>query len=105
MDRDTEKLLSRLSQKNEVVLFSVSDPLKDKFPDLKNLVVTDGELQVLLDVETENTRVRLEEFTSGRLADLLSISKKYGVPVVPLSSAKETLSQILYLFGARRGQR
>jgi uncharacterized protein (DUF58 family) len=105
MDGDTEKLLSRLSQKNEVVLFSVSDPLKDKFPDLKNLVVTDGELQVLLDVETENTRVRLEEFTSGRLADLLSISKKYGVPVVPLSSAKETLSQILYLFGARRGQR
>ena len=105
MDGNTEKLLSRLSQKNEVVLFSVSDPLKDELPDLKNLVVTDGELQVLLDVETENTRVRLEEFTSGRLAALLSISKKYGVPVVPLSSAKETLSQILYLFGARRGQR
>ena len=105
MDGDTEKLLSRLSQKNEVILFSVSDPLKDKFPDLKNLVVTDGELQVFLDVETENTRVRLEEFTAGRLATLLLISKKYGLPVVPLSSAKETLSQILYMFGARRGQR
>lgn len=105
MDGDTEKLLSRLAQKNEVILFSVSDPLKDKFPDLKNLVVTDGELQVFLDFETENTRVRLEEFTAGRLATLLSISKKYGLPVVPLSSAKETLSQILYMFGARRGQR
>jgi uncharacterized protein (DUF58 family) len=105
MDGDTEKLLSRLAQKNEVILFSVSDPLKDKFPDLKNLVVTDGELQVFLDVETKNTRVRFEEFTAGRLATLLSISKKYGLPVVPLSSAKETLSQILYMFGARRGQR
>ncbi|MEP2029562.1 MAG: DUF58 domain-containing protein [Paracoccaceae bacterium] len=105
MDAETERLLSRLSQKNEVILFSVSDPLKNKFPDLKNLVVTDGELQVLLDIESESTRVRLEKFSSGRLARLLAISRKYGVPVIPLSSAKETASQILYLFGARRRQR
>ena len=43
-----------------VAFIYASDPLKDKFPDLKNLVVTDGELQVLLDVENEETRVRLE---------------------------------------------
>lgn len=98
-DAETEKNLRSIAQHNELILFSVSDPTSEQLPPDLNIVVSDGELQAQINVGDKTVRHRLAEYSSGRLASLLEFSSRYGVPVVPLSSAEDTLPQLLRLLG------
>lgn len=103
-DEETEKNLRRIAQHNELILFSVSDPTSEQLPPNLNIVVSDGELQAQINVGNDTVRRRLAEFSTGRLASLLEFSGKYGVPVVPLTTAEETLPQLLRLLGGGRAR-
>lgn len=105
LNDETFKLLRTLAQKNDVVLFNVSDPLSKQLPENLELVVTDGEIQGLLNTNEASTRKKLSDFTTGRLARLVEFSSKYGLPLLPLSSAEDTLSQVFKLMGNRRGSK
>jgi uncharacterized protein (DUF58 family) len=102
MDGTTEKILCTLAQRNDVILFTVTDPTTDNLPKDLDIVVSDGQLQAQLTIGSDQTRKKLQEFASARLDALLTLSQKYGIPVLPLSAAAETLPQILELLGARR---
>lgn len=104
MDEQTFKLLRTLSQKNDVILFSVSDPWSKQLPENIDLVVSDGELQGLLKTSDAQVRKNLSAFASGRLARLIEFSAKYGLPILPLSCANETLPQLQKLMGIRRAR-
>ncbi len=99
-DAETEKGLRAISMHNDLILFSVSDPTSKQLPPDLDVVVSDGELQVQINVGHETVRRRLADFTTGRLAALLDFSARYGVPVVPLSTEENTLPQILHFLGA-----
>ena len=103
-DAETEKGLRAIAQHNDLVLFSVSDPTSEQLPPGLDIVVSDGELQVQINVGHETVRRRLVDFSKGRLAALLEFSTRFGVPVVPLTTAEDTLPQVLRLLGAG-GQR
>lgn len=103
LNDETFKLLRTLAQKNDVILFNVTDPLSKQLPENLELVVTDGEIQGLLNTNEAATRKKLADFTTGRLARLVEFSSKYGLPLLPLSSAEDTLSQVFKLMGRRRG--
>ncbi len=102
MDATTEKILRALAQHNDVILFTVTDPIADDLPKDLDIVVSDGQLQAQLAIGSDQTRKKLQDFASARLKTLLEISQKYGIPVLPLTAAAETLPQILALMGARR---
>jgi len=104
MDEITEKILRNLAQRNDVIVFTVTDPIADNLPEGLDIVVSDGELQAQVTFGSDQTRARLQEFASTRLKSLLSLTRKYGISVLPLSAAAETLPQILELMGARRGR-
>lgn len=104
MDETTEKILRNLAQRNDVIVFTVTDPIADNLPEGLDIVVSDGELQAQVTFGSDQTRARLQEFASTRLKSLLSLTRKYGISVLPLSAAAETLPQILELMGARRGR-
>lgn len=104
MDGTTEKILRNMKQRNDIIIFTVTDPIADNLPKDMNLVVSDGELQAQITIGSNQTRARLQEFASARLKALLELTRKYGIPVLPLSAAHETLPQILELMGARQGR-
>lgn len=104
-DDATEKSLRRIAQHNELILFSVSDPTSQQLPPDLNMIVSDGELQAQINVGDETVRRRLAEYSSGRLKSLFDFSGKYGVPVVPLTTAEETLPQLVRLLGGGRARR
>jgi len=85
-------------------VFTVTDPIADNLPRGLDIIVSDGELQAQVTFGSEQTRASLQEFASTRLKSLLALTRKYGIPVLPLSAATETLPQILELMGARRGR-
>lgn len=99
VDAGTEPLIRTLSRNNDLILFSVTDPLSKSLPEGVRLTVSDGELQAELDSNDGPTRARIEDAMRGRLADLARWSGKYGVPFLPLTTERSALDQVSQLLG------
>ncbi|MDJ0994941.1 MAG: DUF58 domain-containing protein [Dinoroseobacter sp.] len=101
LDGETERLLRAIAQNNDLILFDVADPLSRDMPEALKLTVSDGDLQAEINAADGTVRKRLEDVLKGRLAELHRWSRKYGFPVVPLTTDAPALDQLLRLFGHR----
>ncbi|MDJ0858669.1 MAG: DUF58 domain-containing protein [Dinoroseobacter sp.] len=101
LDGETERLLRAIAQNNDLILFDVADPLSRDMPEALKLTVSDGDLQAEINAADGTVRKRLEHVLKGRLAELHRWSRKYGFPVVPLTTDAPALDQLLRLFGHR----
>jgi uncharacterized protein (DUF58 family) len=104
IDERTEALLGGLSRHNDVVLFLVSDPIAHAFPEDLRLIVSDGHLQAELDSASGTVLRALEEFSSGRFAQVLAWERRLGIPILPLSAGEPTVPQIRRLLGLAAGE-
>lgn len=105
VDAETERLISGLARRNDLVLGLVTDPTAQEIPEGMNIVVSDGELQAQIDTGAAATRRSLQEMSQGRLAQVLDWQRRYGVPILPLSAGTETLPQMRRLMGLGPGVR
>ncbi|MEP1572529.1 DUF58 domain-containing protein [Roseibium album] len=105
LDQQTGRLVSSIARHNDVVLCPVTDPISEDVPRNMKLVVSDGELQVELDTGPSETFKRMSDFASGRIAEILTWQRKYGIPVLPLSAGEDTVDQLRRLMGQRPGSR
>jgi hypothetical protein len=99
VDEETERLVAGMARGNDLVLGLVSDPFGEDLPEGLRLVVSDGELQAEIDTGDRAAHRRLRDMASGRLAAILDWQRRFGVPVLPLSAAEETLPQMRRLMG------
>ncbi len=100
VEDETERLVSGLSRRNDLVVGLVTDPFGDTaLPEGLKLVISDGALQAEIDAGDHARRRRLEDMARGRIAAILDWRRRYGVPVLPLSAAEETLPQLRRLMG------
>jgi uncharacterized protein (DUF58 family) len=98
-DQTTRDLLIRLSRSNDILCCLTYDPLSVKLPAAEQLVVSDGELQVELQLGQEKTRKNLLEASDKRVAFILSWQHELGIPVLPISTADDVSTQIRHLLG------
>lgn len=105
IDERTETLLGSMVQHNDVILGLVTDPMEHDIDDNLQLVVSDGQLQAEIDTRSGRVLKSLSEFVSGRVAEIVALEKKLGVPVLPLSAGEATLPQIRRLLGLSAGRR
>lgn len=105
IDAATEPLIAALARSNDLILFNVADPLAGGLPAGMKMTISDGLLQVELDSDAGATRRRVSEMLSGRVAAVFGWGRKYGVPVLPLSTDTPALEQILRLTGHPGGAR
>jgi uncharacterized protein (DUF58 family) len=105
LNEATESLLRRLAQSNDLILFNISDPSsRELIPGLR-MTVSDGDAQIQLDSSDPDLSKRIRAELENRLAQLQHWSRRYGFPIVPLTTAEPTLDQLLRLFGHRGGRR
>ncbi|WP_424929270.1 DUF58 domain-containing protein [Amaricoccus tamworthensis] len=102
VDDETERLVTAIARRNDLVLGLVSDPFADNVPADMRLVVSDGSLQAEIDTGDRTAHQRVADMATGRLATILDWQRRLGVPVLPLSAAEETLPQIRRLMGLRQ---
>lgn len=105
VDAKTEPLIRSIAQNNDLLLFSVSDPLADALPEGFRITASDGVMQAEIDTSDGTIRERLEESMRGRLADVSGWSRKYGLPFLPLTTDRPALDQLLHLLGQTGGRR
>jgi len=104
-DEETTRVVSRLAQHNDVLAVPVYDPSSTEIPSRGRLVVSDGELQVELNVGKALTRRRLAEMADRRLASVMAWQEELGIPVMPVSTAEDSLDQVRTLLGRAAGTR
>lgn len=95
----TRDLLLRMAVHNDVVAVVVYDPFLTKLPPSGELVVSDGELQVVLDTRDGRAQKDVADFADARAKTLLAWQREIGVPVLPISTAEETAPQLRKLLG------
>lgn len=105
LNDNTESLLRQLARSNDLILFNVSDPLGTALPDKFRMAISDGNVQADLDASDTALRDRVQQAMHGRLVRLRDWSRKYGFPLVPLTTETPALDQLLHLFGHAGGGR
>jgi uncharacterized protein (DUF58 family) len=99
----TRKLIGGLYRHNDLILGLVTDPTADDVPEGLKLVISDGELQAEIDTGDSIVHTDLQKMSRGRLAEVLDCKRTLGVPVLPLTSAEESLIQMRRLMGLGPG--
>ena len=106
-DERTRELLLHLSRANDVVCCLVYDPLAIHLPAAEQLVVSNGELQIELQLGQGKIRRNILEASDKRIRPILAWQHELGIPVLPLSNADDVPRQVRHLLGhaaARRRQ-
>jgi len=99
-DDATRKMIGAMARHNDVVALLVHDPLQSDLPATANMTVTDGELQIHLEVGRESVRQNISQMSQERLKGVFAWTREFGVPVLPLSAAEDTAQQLRRLLGA-----
>ncbi|MFJ4445762.1 DUF58 domain-containing protein [Pseudomonas sp. NPDC089422] len=90
----TLQLLRQLQQHNDVIAIQVYDPIALNVPDKGRLVITQGALQVELEVGRRQVSRPLGEFLSGRLRDVAELLRRSQVPLMMISSGEDCVAQL-----------
>lgn len=102
-DAQTSRLVTRMSQHNDIVAVPVFDPSSQELPSRGRMVVGDGELQIEVDFGKGASRRRMLDYAKGRLASVLAWREQIGVPVLPISTAEPVVDQVRRLLGQEAG--
>lgn len=98
-DETTTRIVTSLAQHNDVLAIPVYDPSSTELPAGGRLVVSEGELQVELDLGKASIRKRLAEMADRRLSSVMAWQDDLGVPVMPISAGEDSLDQVRTLLG------
>ena len=105
VDDTTERLVAGLARRNDLVLGLVWDPFSLQLPEGQRLVVSDGVLQAEVDMADRKTHGALQSFASARLARIQDWQRRFGIPVLPLSAAEDSVAQMRKLMGVAGARR
>ena len=98
---ETVRLVTQVTAHNDVLTIFVSDPLEESLPDIGRVVAGDAETQIEVDSSAKHLR---DEFASGfrqRQEAIEKFSRRRDIPVLPLSTARDTVEQFHELLGRR----
>ncbi|QBF26717.1 DUF58 domain-containing protein [Pseudomonas tructae] len=90
----TLPLLRQLRAHNDVIAIQVYDPIALNVPDKGHLTITQGTLQVELQVGQRQVNRPLSEFLAGRLRDVAELLQRSQVPLLMISTGQDSLEQL-----------
>lgn len=98
---ETVKRIKRLAQHNDVMASLVFDALEKNLPDSSRLVLSDGDKQIQVDSGKAGLNQLYTEHFESAAEYLQSELKKHGIPVIPMNTRDDVLSQIRDAIGER----
>ncbi len=103
LDAGSEPLLRRMALSNDLIVFNIADPTAQVLAPNLRMTVSDGDEQIEIDSSDPELSAKIRKSMEDRLAQLHIWSRRYGFPVIPLTTAEPALDQLLRLFGHRGG--
>ncbi len=104
-DSHTRELLLRVARHNDVLGVLVHDPSAFRLPRSGRFVLSDGELQIEVDLAGRKVHRNVSDFSAGRIRRLLEWQKDAGIPMMPIDTVGGVAEQVRTLLGAARESR
>ncbi|MGV2828015.1 DUF58 domain-containing protein [Myxosarcina sp. GI1(2024)] len=101
-DAETRRLMTRLSQHNDVIVAFIYDPLETALPQAGRLTLSDGERQLAIDSNNTSLRQRYQNQFQERLTRGKTILLKQDVPLLQISTSEDVTAQLRRLLGGSR---
>lgn len=102
---ETEKLLSRLAQHNELLLVRTFDPLEEQLPPPGFYPVSNGKETLIINTQSEKNRAAYLHWANAQRENLKQSGIKFKAPVIEVSthtSPIQTLQSLLISLGVGR---
>ncbi|MFG1302268.1 DUF58 domain-containing protein [Xanthobacter sp. V3C-3] len=100
-DAETVRLVTRVTAHNDVLTVFVFDPLEQALPGIGRAVVAEGGGQVEVDTSARGLNVGFADDFRQRREAVEAFSRRRAIPVMPLSTARDTADQFRELLGRR----
>jgi uncharacterized protein (DUF58 family) len=100
-DAESVRHITRIAAHNDVLSIFVSDPLETDLPDAGHLTVAEGSLRLEVDTSSQSLRERFRSDAAERLARMHDLSLQRQIPVLPLSTAEDVVTQVRRQLGGR----
>lgn len=100
-DTETVRLVTQITAHNDVLVVFISDPLEAELPDIGRAVLADGGRQIEIDSSARGLRGRYASSFAERRDAIYGFSRRRAIPVLPLSTERDTTDQLRELLGRR----
>ncbi|MEM7194829.1 MAG: DUF58 domain-containing protein [Pseudomonadota bacterium] len=94
VDDQSEMLMHKLQQHNDLVLIEVSDALELEPPDPGRYAITDGQDSIAIDTRSQQQRTQYQNIYRNKLQVLQDICQKQAVALLHMSTSSEPLAAI-----------
>ena len=101
-DAESERLVTLLSEHNDVMTVFIFDPLEAELPDSGRLVMAEGAAQLEVNTSDTGLRRRFHDEFEQRLAHIQDLSRKRSIPVLPIQTGEGVAEQVKTLLGHAR---
>lgn len=100
-DAETVKLVTEITAHNDVLTIFISDPLEAELPDVGRTIVAEAARQMDVDMSGRDLRTRFAADYDARREAIERFSRRRAIPVLPLSTVRDTAEQLRELLGRR----
>lgn len=100
-DEGSDEMLKRVSLHNDVIAINVFDPAERDLPELKELVVSDGERQIVVSGKYEELQKRFEESYLHHVEHMREALQRFGLPLIEIDTVDDPLQQLLRALGTQ----
>jgi uncharacterized protein (DUF58 family) len=100
-NEETKNVVTRLAAHNDVLALFIYDPLESDLPSAGKLVVTQGDLQLEVDMGDARLKKRFSEQFHMGLQTARDLMLKRGIPVLPIHTVGGVREQFMDLLGHR----
>jgi uncharacterized protein (DUF58 family) len=100
-DEETRRLVTRISDRNDVIIIFIYDPMEESMPDAGSLVMSDGNSQLEVNTGTRKLRDSYAGDFVQRIDRLKALSRRYAVPLLMVGSDMPVLDQVRDQLGHR----
>jgi uncharacterized protein (DUF58 family) len=99
-DERSDEMLKRLSLNNDVIAINVFDPAERELPALDELVVSDGEMQIVVPGTRQELQARFEQSYLNHVQHMREALQRFGLPLIEVDTVNDPLQQLLRALGA-----
>ena len=100
-DESSDEMLKHLSLHNDVIAIDVFDPAERNLPALKELVVSDGEKQIVVSGTRQELQARFEESYLNHVQHMREALRRFGLPLIEVDTVDDPLKQLQRALGTQ----
>lgn len=98
-NEETVRLLRSIAAHNDAIGVLISDPLAKSLSSEGRPVISQGELQIELNMQSRSVHEPLRELLSSRLTQVAAVLRSSGVPLFAFTTAEDTVRQLSRALG------